>query len=266
MADEHDGASTPCDLAHQAEAALLEFGVADRQHLIDQQVADPERLQALRTSGLLDPLPDEAFDRLTRLAALAVSAPIAAFTLVDADRDVYKAAHGLPPPLDTGRELRGRTFCQHVVSGAQALVLEDTRQWPGYRDVPTVQSLGVRAYLGVPITDAAGLCLGALCALDIRPHSWTDRDIEMMEELARSLARELGPDVRVNGVAPGTILWPDDDSWSDELSRQRIVNQTALKRTGEPDDIAKAVEFLVAAAPYVTGQVIAVDGGRSITL
>ena len=161
------------------------------EHLIDQQVADPERLQALRTSGLLDPLPDEAFDRLTRLAALAVSAPIAAFTLVDADRDVYKAAHGLPPPLDTGRELRGRTFCQHVVSGAQALVLEDTRQWPGYRDVPTVQSLGVRAYLGVPITDAAGLCLGALCALDIRPHPWTDRDIEMMEELARSLAREL---------------------------------------------------------------------------
>ena len=84
--------------------------------------------------------------------------------------------------------------------------------------------------------------------------------------LTRSLARELGPDVRVNGVAPGTILWPDDDSWSDELSRQRIVNQTALKRTGEPDDIAKAVEFLVAAAPYVTGQVIAVDGGRSIAL
>lgn len=84
--------------------------------------------------------------------------------------------------------------------------------------------------------------------------------------LTRSLARELGPEVRVNGVAPGTILWPDDDAWSDELSRQRIVNQTALKRAGEPDDIAKAVEFLVSGAPYVTGQVIAVDGGRSITL
>jgi pteridine reductase len=84
--------------------------------------------------------------------------------------------------------------------------------------------------------------------------------------LTRSLARELGPEVRVNGVAPGTILWPEDDNWSDELSRQRVINQTALKRIGEPDDIAKAVEFLVTAAPYVTGQVIAVDGGRSITL
>ena len=84
--------------------------------------------------------------------------------------------------------------------------------------------------------------------------------------LTRSLARELGPEVRVNGVAPGTIIWPEDDQWSDELSRQRIVNQIPLKHIGEPDDIARAVEFLVTAAPFVTGQVIAVDGGRSITL
>jgi len=84
--------------------------------------------------------------------------------------------------------------------------------------------------------------------------------------LTRSLARELGPEVRVNGVAPGTILWPEDNNWSDEISRQRVINQTALKRIGEPDDIAKAVEYLVTAAPYVTGQMIAVDGGRSIML
>jgi pteridine reductase len=84
--------------------------------------------------------------------------------------------------------------------------------------------------------------------------------------LTRSLARELGPEVRVNGVAPGTILWPDDDAWKDEVSRQRIMNQTALKRIGEPDDIAKAVEFLLTDSPYVTGQVIAVDGGRSLMM
>jgi pteridine reductase len=84
--------------------------------------------------------------------------------------------------------------------------------------------------------------------------------------LTRSLARELGPEVRVNGVAPGTIMWPEGEEWGDELSRQRIINRSALKRIGEPDDIAKAVDYLVAAAPYVTGQVIAVDGGRSIAL
>ena len=84
--------------------------------------------------------------------------------------------------------------------------------------------------------------------------------------LTRSLARELGPEVRVNGVAPGTILWPDDEAWKDELARQRIMNQTALKRIGEPDDIAKTVEFLLTAAPFITGQVIAVDGGRSVMM
>jgi pteridine reductase len=84
--------------------------------------------------------------------------------------------------------------------------------------------------------------------------------------LTRALARDLGPEVRVNGIAPGTILWPDDETWRDEVSRQRIINQTALKRIGEPDDIARTVQFLLADAPYITGQVIAVDGGRSVSL
>jgi len=84
--------------------------------------------------------------------------------------------------------------------------------------------------------------------------------------LTRALARELGPEVRVNGVSPGAILWPEDDAWSDALARQRIVNTTLLKRTGEPADIARTVRFLVQDAPYITGQIIAVDGGRSVLL
>ncbi len=83
--------------------------------------------------------------------------------------------------------------------------------------------------------------------------------------LTRSLARELGPEIRVNGVAPGPILWPEDGSW-DEVTRQRTISNTLLKRTGDPDDIARAVHYLIADAPYVTGQIIAVDGGRSINL
>jgi pteridine reductase len=83
--------------------------------------------------------------------------------------------------------------------------------------------------------------------------------------LTRSLARELAPEVRVNAIAPGPILWPDDDQF-DELSRQRIVSNTPLKREGTPDDIARAVSFLLMDAPYVTGATIAVDGGRQITL
>lgn len=86
-----------------------------------------------------------------------------------------------------------------------------------------------------------------------------------LEGLTRSLARELAPEVRVNAVAPGAILWPEDGSW-DDLMRQRIVSHTLLKRTGDPDDVARAVYYLVAEAPYVTGQVVVVDGGRSINL
>lgn len=83
--------------------------------------------------------------------------------------------------------------------------------------------------------------------------------------LTRSLARELGPEVRVNGVAPGPILWPEDDSF-DAVARQRVISHTLLKRVGEPDDLARAIYFFIADAPYVTGQVIAVDGGRSVNI
>lgn len=83
--------------------------------------------------------------------------------------------------------------------------------------------------------------------------------------LTRSLARELGPEVRVNGVAPGPIAWPEDGSF-DEVTRQRVISHTLLKRIGESDDIARAVYYLIAEAPYVTGQIIAVDGGRSVNL
>ena len=84
--------------------------------------------------------------------------------------------------------------------------------------------------------------------------------------LTRALACDLAPEVRVNGVSPGAIVWPEDERWSDELARQRIIHTTLLKRIGEPEDIARTVRFLVYDAPYVTGQVIAVDGGRSIHL
>ncbi len=87
-----------------------------------------------------------------------------------------------------------------------------------------------------------------------------------LQSLTKSLALEMAPDVRVNGVSPGPILWPEDGEWSDEVARQRVINSTLLKRTGEPEDIAKTVLFLIADAPYITGQIIAVDGGRSVHL
>jgi pteridine reductase len=80
--------------------------------------------------------------------------------------------------------------------------------------------------------------------------------------LTRSLARDLAPEVRVNGVSPGAILWPDEGLG--EKIENVILKQIPLKRVGEPADIARAVLFLVKDAPYITGQIIPVDGGRSI--
>lgn len=84
--------------------------------------------------------------------------------------------------------------------------------------------------------------------------------------LTRSLALELAPEIRVNGVSPGPILWPENGEWKEEAARRHIIDRTLLKRTGEPDDIARTVAFLIADAPYITGQIIAVDGGRSVNL
>ena len=80
--------------------------------------------------------------------------------------------------------------------------------------------------------------------------------------MTKSLARELGPEIRVNGVSPGPILWPE----AGQMNQQAIQDATALKRSGEPDDIADTVYWLATAAPFITGQILAVDGGRSLAL
>ena len=81
--------------------------------------------------------------------------------------------------------------------------------------------------------------------------------------MTKSLARELGPEIRVNAVSPGAIMWPENDL--DELTKQRILSRTTLKREGSPTDIANTILFLISQSPYITGQVISVDGGRSLT-
>lgn len=84
--------------------------------------------------------------------------------------------------------------------------------------------------------------------------------------LTKGLAQEMAPQVRVNAIAPGVIIWPETDAWQDMEQRRNIVAHTLLKREGEPEDIARTVQFLIADAPYITGQIISVDGGRSVNL
>ena len=82
--------------------------------------------------------------------------------------------------------------------------------------------------------------------------------------MTRAMASELGPSVRVNGVSPGAILWPENEE--DDSARQAILDRTVMGRIGEANDIASAVAYLSLDAPYVTGQILAVDGGRSLNM
>jgi len=85
-----------------------------------------------------------------------------------------------------------------------------------------------------------------------------------LQMMTLALAKDLGPEIRVNGVAPGAILWPEQESNS--ASQKAILNKTVMGRAGRPEDIASAVAYLGMDAPYVTGQVLAVDGGRSLNI
>lgn len=84
-----------------------------------------------------------------------------------------------------------------------------------------------------------------------------------VEMMVRTLAKDLAPEVRINGVSPGPILWPEAEAALTDTAKQEILNKTPLARSGTPKDIADAVYFL-ASAPFITGQVLAVDGGRSL--
>lgn len=121
--------------------------------------------------------------------------------------------------------------------------------------------------LAAALTDARGCIINTVDIYGAQPlksypiYSAAKAGLVM---LTKSLARELAPAVRVNGIAPGTILWPEH-GLSDEI-KTKIVDRTPQKRAGGPDDIAKTALFLIRDAGYITGQIIAVDGGRSIVL
>lgn len=152
---------------------------------------DPGRVAAVRDTGLLDTPPEESFDRLTRLAARLTGAPVTFVSLLDFSRDFYKSAFGLGEPLNTTRQLEGRSFCHYAMVSDGPLVLPDVTQLAGFCDVPTVRSLGVRAYAGIPLVTAQGHVLGSFCAVDFEPRQWTETDIEVLVELAHSAMREI---------------------------------------------------------------------------
>jgi pteridine reductase len=117
-----------------------------------------------------------------------------------------------------------------------------------------------------PLRRSQGLLLNIVDIHGLRPlrdYSVYSTAKAGLIQLTRSLARELAPEVRVNAIAPGPVLWPEAAAELSPERQQDIIARTLLKRAGSPADVARTVRFFATEAPYITGQIIAVDGGRS---
>jgi GAF domain-containing protein len=176
------------------DSARPENGVQRRQALLDAAAAvqDSDRLDALHATGLLDSDVTPSFDRIARVAAHVLNAPVALVSLVDADRQFFKSCLGLPEPWASERQAPlSHSFCQHAVASREPLVVDDSREHALLRDNLAIRDMGVVAYAGIPLIDADGHALGTLCVIDSQPRHWTTHQVQLLSDLAASVVTEI---------------------------------------------------------------------------
>ena len=181
------------------DAELMIAGIASRSAgrrasvpELAEALAEPGRLAALRSADLLDTPPEEPFDRLARLAAKVVNAPVALVTAVDRDRQYFKSCLGLPEPWATRRETPlSHSFCQHVVAAREPVIVSDARKDERLLDNLAITELGVIAYLGVPLITRDGHAVGTLCVIDHEPRIWGSDEIDLIKDIAAAVVTEI---------------------------------------------------------------------------
>lgn len=180
-------------LDHLSESGVFE---TDSMPEVMAALSNPNRLRALRATGLLDSPPEEIYDRITRAAAEALDAPSAAVTLIDADRQFFKSGVGmgdLSDPQERQTPL-DQSISQYAVADGKTLVLEDARNDPVFRKHPLVRSGAVIAYLGIPLIDNDGNAIGTLSVLDAKPRQWGSGHVQVLNDLAQLTAERIfGP-------------------------------------------------------------------------
>jgi GAF domain-containing protein len=155
-------------------------------------IADPGRLAALHALALVDTAAEEAFDRLTRLAARTIQAPVALVSLVEAERQYFKSCVGLSEPWATLRQTPlSHSFCQYVVASGLPLVIEDARNHPLVRDNPAIIDLEIVAYAGVPLVTTTGQVLGSFCVIDTVPRTWSADELALLRDFAAMALTEI---------------------------------------------------------------------------
>ncbi len=149
---------------------------------------ETQRLEALRSLGVLDTPPEERFDRLTRLARRVFDVPIALISLIDADRQWFKSRSG----LEVSETPREDSFCARAIEVGGTFIINDTRQDPRFRDNPLVVGEPfVRFYAGRTLVAPDGSRLGTLCILDRVPRTLSSDDLQILDDLAKTAEQEL---------------------------------------------------------------------------
>jgi diguanylate cyclase (GGDEF)-like protein/PAS domain S-box-containing protein len=155
-------------------------------------IRNPDRLAALRRFDLLDTPPEPAFDRLTRLAAAVLHAPIALIILIDEDRQFLKSSVGLPDSWAKRQDTPlAYSFCQHMVVTAEPLIISDVRDYPLVQENPMIDVLKSVAYAGTPLITADRYVIGSLCVIDAVRREWRDEEIAILSDLAASVMSEI---------------------------------------------------------------------------
>ncbi len=150
--------------------------------------SDDARVAALQSYAILDTAPEPAFDRIARMAAAIFGVPIAMLSLVDADRQWFKARCGVNE-RQTARDI---SFCHHAIQRATPLVVGDATQDPRFTASPLVTGpMGVRFYAGVPLINGEGFALGTLCVVDRKPRQPTQEQMDLLTELAAQALHEM---------------------------------------------------------------------------
>jgi PAS domain S-box-containing protein len=180
-------------------------------------LADPGRLAALRQTRLLDTPAEAVFDRLARLAARMLDAPIALLSLMDEDRQFFKATVGLPEPWASARQSpASESICRLVLASGQPLVIRDVRWDQLGQDNRFMGELGGVAYLGVPLMLSSGHALGSFCVVDRRPRDWTRDDVASLTDLAMMVTDEieLRVDLEARELADAALAQHNQHLWA----------------------------------------------------
>ena len=171
---------------------------------VPARVYEPARLAAVRRTGLLDTGPEEAFDRLTRLASTLLGAPFAFVTVVDDTRSFWKSCVGDSADPAVRQNLVEQSFCQYVIGSDSELIVTDATADERTHGNPSIELMGVRAWAGFPIRSPEGHVLGTFCAVDTVARDWTAHDIEVLHTLSHAASGEIALRLAVDDAHDAT--------------------------------------------------------------